>query len=139
MRGTLPATGPAPDADQRAQAEAAHMTLAPLGGALDWTAAHKGEVAASAAHLFQLSARLRPDLVHLNSPALGAFGPFHAPVLAACHSCVKTWWAAVKGGQPLPDDLAWRAALVELGYGNATALAAPRSPASATARQRWRR
>ena len=125
VRVTLAVPGPAPDGDQRTQAQAAGVALEPLGGALDWTAAHADEVAASAARLFQLCARLRPDVVHLNSPALAACGPFPAPVLAACHSCVKTWWAAVRGDDPLPDDLAWRAALVERGYGAADALMAP--------------
>ena len=125
VRVTLAVPGPAPDAEQLAQAEAAGLELEPLGGALDWTAAHRRDVAASAAHLLQLCIRLRPDLVHLNSPALAAFGPFHAPVLAACHSCVKTWWRAVKGDAPLLADLAWRAALVKRGYGSATMLMAP--------------
>ena len=125
MGVTLAVPGPAPDAGQRTAAKAAGLALEPLGGALDWTAAQPGEVAASAARLVQLCTQLRPELVHLNSPALAAFGPFPAPVLAACHSCVKTWWAAVKGQTRLPGDLAWRAALVEEGYGNADALVAP--------------
>ena len=125
VRVTLAVIGPAPDAERRTRAQAAGLELEPLGGALDWTAAHRRDVAASAARLLQLCARLRPDLVHLNSPALAAFGAFHAPVLAACHSCVKTWWRAVKGDAPLLADLAWRAALVELGYGSATMLMAP--------------
>ncbi len=77
---TLATLGPAPDDDQRAQAQAAGLALEPLGGALDWTAADEVEVAASAARLSQLAARLRPDLVHLNSPALAAFQPLSAPV-----------------------------------------------------------
>ena len=125
VRVTLAVPGPAPDAAQSAQAEAAGLELEPLGGALDWTAGHERDVAASAAGLVRLCAQLRPDLVHLNSPALAAFGPFPAPVLAACHSCVKTWWRAVKGDVPLPDDLAWRAILVGRGYAAATALTVP--------------
>ncbi len=125
VRVTLAVPGPALDDAQRAQAQAAGLALEPLGGVLDWTAAHRSEVAASAARLAQLATRLRPDLVHLNSPALAAFEAFPAPVLAACHSCVKTWWAAVKGETPLPSDLAWRAALAKLGYQNADALLAP--------------
>ena len=127
VRVTLAVIGPAPDALQLAQAIQAGLHVESLGGALDWTAGKEGEVAASAAELIALSAGHGPDLIHLNSPALAAFGSFPAPVLAACHSCVKTWWMAVRGETPLPDDLAWRAALMERGYGNAAALVAPSS------------
>ena len=125
VRVTLAVTGPPPDAAQRANAAQAGLELALLDGALDWTAADEREVAASAARLRALSAELRPDLMHLNSPALAAFGAFPAPVLAACHSCAKTWWTAVQGDTPLPRDLAWRAALTDRGYARADALVAP--------------
>ena len=102
VRVTLAVIGPPPDADARAQAEAAGLHVRDLGGELDWTADSEAEVAASAARLFALAADLRPQLLHLNSPALAAFGAFPVPVLAACHSCVATWWSAVKGDAPLP-------------------------------------
>ncbi len=125
VRVTLAVPGPEPDVAQLAAATDVGLAVEPLGGALDWTAADEAEVAASAVTLHALTARLRPDLLHLNSPALAAFGPFPTPVVAACHSCVKTWWSAVKAEAPLPDDLAWRSALVERGYANAQALLAP--------------
>ena len=75
--------------------------------------------------LAALTARLRPDVVHLNSPALGANARFPTPVVVGCHSCVKTWWTAVHGEAPLPDDLAWRAAMNRRGYQAADGLIAP--------------
>jgi glycosyltransferase involved in cell wall biosynthesis len=73
--------------------------------------------------------------VHLHSPALAADARFPSPVVASCHSCVGTWWEAVRGGQPLPADFAWRARLVARGCGNAGALLAPTAAfAAATAR-----
>ena len=125
LRVTLAVIGPAPSADGRIEAEAAGLHLRHLGGELDWTAASEPEVAASAAHLSALASELRPHLLHLNSPALAAFRPFPVPVLAACHSCVATWWSAVKGEAPLPPDLVWRARLTARGYAAADTLIAP--------------
>ena len=125
VRVTLAVIGPPPDPDACAQAEATGLHVRDLGGELDWTADSEAEVATSAARLFALAADLRPQLLHLNSPALAAFGAFPVPVLAACHSCVATWWSAVKGDAPLPPDLAWRARLTARGYAAADALLAP--------------
>jgi glycosyltransferase involved in cell wall biosynthesis len=55
-------------------------------------------------------------------------------VVASCHSCVGTWWEAVRGG-PLPPDFAWRTRLVARGCAAADALIAPTAAfAAATAR-----
>ena len=133
VRVTLAVIGPAPGAEACAQAEAAGLQVRDLGGELDWTADSEAQVAASAARLVALATELRPHLLHLNSPALAAFGAFPVPVLAACHSCVATWWSAVKGDAPTPPDLAWRARLTARGYAAADALLAPsRAFAAAT-------
>ncbi|HEY6432373.1 MAG TPA: glycosyltransferase [Acetobacteraceae bacterium] len=47
-----------------------------------------------------------------------------APVVAMAHSCVGTWWRAVRGGD-LPPDLAWRAEMTRCGLLNADVVAAP--------------
>src|SRR5437773_1032296 len=46
--------------------------------------------------LLQLAARVRPDLIHLNSYCHAVLS-WNAPVLVAGHSCVLSWWRAVKG------------------------------------------
>ncbi|WP_217433607.1 glycosyltransferase family 4 protein, partial [Caulobacter sp. S45] len=125
LRVTLAVLGPAPDEDRRRQAALAGLEVRGLGGELDWTAGDEAEVAASAARLSALVAELSPHLIHLNSPALAAFDSLPVPVLAACHSCVATWWSAVKGAAPLPPDLAWRARLSTRGYAAADVLLAP--------------
>ena len=51
--------------------------------------------------LLALEARTRPDVVHLNGYAHGAL-PWAAPVCVVAHSCVLSWWAAVKGGDAPP-------------------------------------
>ncbi len=101
------------------------LTLETIEGPLDWTAQTAAEVDLAGIRLAMLAARLRPDIVHLNSPALAASARFPAPLVQTCHSCVKTWWATVKGDQPLPADLAWRAQMTARGYDVADALIAP--------------
>ena len=47
--------------------------------------------------LQEIAAGFRPDVVHLNGYAHGAL-PWPAPVLMVGHSCVLSWWEAVRGG-----------------------------------------
>jgi glycogen(starch) synthase len=54
--------------------------------------------------LLALEERVRPDVVHLNGFAHGAL-PWSAPVVMVGHSCVLSWWRAVKGeAAPLEWD-----------------------------------
>ncbi|RKH55657.1 glycosyltransferase family 4 protein [Corallococcus aberystwythensis] len=63
---------------------------------LEWMDAPWDDVRAAGEWLLSLEARLSPDVVHLNGYCHGA-GPFRAPVLVVAHSCVLSWWEAVKG------------------------------------------
>ncbi len=124
IRTTLAVLGPAPSEDQRAMAEAAGAALIETGLSLDWTARDASEVKEAGSALARLAVQVRPDLVHLNSPALAADATFDVPVVAVCHSCVATWWQAVRGGS-LPEDFIWRTDLVRRGYASASELLAP--------------
>jgi len=74
------------------------------------------------------------DLVHLNAPAYAATVDFPVPVAGVAHSCVGTWWKAVRGSAPPPADFRWRMELVAEGYRACRALLAPsRAFAAATA------
>ncbi|WP_336488775.1 glycosyltransferase family 4 protein [Methylobacterium nigriterrae] len=131
---TLAVLGPEPSATQAARAEAAGCRLVGTGLPLDWTAAEPGAVIEAGDMLARTARAVGADLVHLHSPAFAAQTPFGVPVVAVCHSCVATWWAAVETG-PLPDDLAWRADLVGRGCRRSDALLAPSAAfAAATAR-----
>jgi glycogen synthase len=68
---------------------------------LEWMNDPWEDVALAGEWLLGLEARLRPDLVHLNGYAHAAL-PWRAPVLLAGHSCVFSWWRAVKGEPPPP-------------------------------------
>ena len=71
---------------------------------LEWMSEPWHDVEASGAWLLDLERRIEPDVVHLNGYAHGSL-PFAAPVLVVGHSCVLSWWRAVKG-VPAPPDWA---------------------------------
>jgi len=124
VRTTIAVLGPPPSADQQALAEATGAKLILTGLPLDWTAHSRHEVEEASRTIARIAAQIRPDLLHLNSPALAANAPFDVPVVAVCHSCVATWWQAVKGGS-LPEEFVWRTELVARGYASADRLLAP--------------
>ena len=122
---TLVVLGPSPSLVQRQAAEAIPgLELVATGLPLDWTAREPADVLETAAAVRGLARGRRADVVHLNSPALAAIGGFTAPVVGACHSCLATWWSAVKDG-PLADDFRWRARLLWQGLQACDALIAP--------------
>jgi glycosyltransferase involved in cell wall biosynthesis len=100
------------------------LTLIDTGLPLDWMAAEPAEILEAGAALRGLARAHRADLVHLNSPALAAIGGFAAPVVGACHSCLATWWAAVREG-PMPPDFRWRTQALWRGMLACNALMAP--------------
>ena len=73
--------------------------------------------------LLDLEARVRPELVHLNGYAHGAL-PFRAPKLVVAHSCVLSWWRAVKSEDAPPEWDTYRRR-VEEGLRGADVVAAP--------------
>jgi glycogen(starch) synthase len=62
---------------------------------LEWMDEPWADVQRSGEWLLDLAARFAPDVVHLNGFCHGAL-PWPAPVLIVAHSCVLSWWAAVK-------------------------------------------
>ncbi|MBP2299774.1 glycosyltransferase involved in cell wall biosynthesis [Azospirillum picis] len=133
-RVTLAVFGPSPHPDQAAAAAAVGgLELIDTGLPLDWTAADEATVRRTAVALGDLAARLGPDVVHLNSPALAADAGFEMPVVGVCHSCMASWWAAVRGGE-MPEDFRWRTDLLRRGYEACDLLVAPSAAfAAATA------
>ena len=132
---TLVTFGPQPSPDQLAEAEAIEdLTLVETGMPLDWLAKEPAEILECSAVVRGLARAGRADIIHLNSPALAALGGFSAPVVGTCHSCVATWWSAVRDG-PLPADFRWRTQALWQGMLACNALVAPtRAFAEATAR-----
>jgi glycogen synthase len=119
------ATEGAPLADDQAAAVAALPRVAHHGAAfrLEWMDDPWDDVARAGAWLLELERRTRPDVVHLNAFAHGAL-PFRAPRLVVGHSCVASWFEAVRGAPAGPAWDRYRRA-VRAGLAGATAVAAP--------------
>jgi glycogen synthase len=64
--------------------------------ALEWMNNPWRDVEAAGKCLLQLEHKSRPDLIHLNGYAHAALD-WRAPVLVVAHSCVLSWWRAVRG------------------------------------------
>jgi glycosyltransferase involved in cell wall biosynthesis len=129
---TLAVLGPKPSEDQQAEAESIPaLRLLATGLPLDWIAEEPRAVEQAGAAVAALAAETGADVVHLNSPALAAEADFPAPIVAACHSCVATWWQAVRSG-PLPPEFAWCTDRVRQAYARADALVAPTAAFAAT-------
>jgi glycosyltransferase involved in cell wall biosynthesis len=63
---------------------------------LEWMSDSWDEVDRAGEWLCDLASALRPDIIHLGSYSHGALR-WPAPVVLVAHSCVLSWWRAVKG------------------------------------------
>jgi len=121
----LAVLGPNASAAQRAEAGAIPgVTLLDTGLPLDWTASSRASLSATTAELQLHAVHMGARSVHLHAPALVGPDPWPMPVVTVAHSCVATWWRAVRGGK-LPPDLAWRAEAAGEGLRRADAAVAP--------------
>ena len=121
----LAVLGPAPNAEQRGEAGAIGglrwvATCLPL----DWLAETPDDLAFASHVLASVAKQSEVDTVQLHAPALVGDARWPAPVIAVAHSCVGTWWQAVRGGV-MPADLAWRAEATRTGLLRADAVVAP--------------
>ena len=69
--------------------------------ALEWMDDPWDDVDRAGRWLLRLAEEAGPDLVHLNGYAHASL-PWTVPTVAVAHSCVTSWWAAVRGGAPPP-------------------------------------
>lgn len=108
VRTSFAVLGPCPAPDQLQEAAAVpELALLNTGLPLDWTAPDAQALERAAHGLKTLADELGVDLVHLNAPALAGPAGFAQPVLSVAHSCLATWWSAVRRGPP-PEDFRWR-------------------------------
>jgi glycogen synthase len=85
---------------ERAQVgQLAHVELFESDFKLEWMALPWGDVAAAGDWLGDLAARCAPRLIHLNQFSYGALD-WKVPCLVVGHSCVYSWFQAVKGRLP---------------------------------------
>lgn len=100
------------------------LRLVRTGLELDWTARSAAELEGATTRLRTLAAEVGASSVHLHSPALVSGVPWPMPVVAVSHSCVATWWRAVRGGA-MPEDFGWRTEAAAVGLRRAGAVIAP--------------
>ena len=94
----LATMGQLPTDDQRAEAGAIpNIQLHESTFKLEWMANPWDDVARAGDRLLELERQFQPDIVHLNGYAHAACA-FHAPRIVVGHSCVLSWWRAVKKG-----------------------------------------
>lgn len=115
--------GTPPSPAQRTAARGAGLRLCESTFALEWMDEPWADLERAGAWLLDLEARLTPDVVHLNQFSPGALA-WRAPTLVVGHSCVLSWWRAVRGTDA-PDDWRRYRDLVAAGLDNATMAAAP--------------
>lgn len=118
----LATLGPPPTASQTAALP--DIELVETGLQLDWLSVNPREVTEAGHALARLADRQQADIVHLNAPALAAETPFDQALVAVAHSCVGTWWQAVRGGR-IDPDLGWRAQQTGRGLRMADRVIAP--------------
>jgi glycogen(starch) synthase len=90
---------------------------------LEWMSEPWSDVEAAGRWLLDLESRFRPSLIHLNQYSHGAL-PWKVPCLVVGHSCVYSWFEAVKGSPPGPEWQTYKRA-VRVGLKGADLVTAP--------------
>lgn len=90
---------------------------------LEWMDDPWRDVEKAGEWLLNLERRICPDLVHLNNFVHGAL-PWNAPTVVVGHSCVLSWWQAVKR-EPAPETWDRYREEVAAGLGAAGLVVAP--------------
>lgn len=110
VRVTLATMGNQPSEDQRRQAEQAGLMVYQSRWKLEWMHEPWDDVAAAGRWLMDLQRALVPDVIHLNSYAHADL-PWAAPVVTVAHSCVLSWFHAVRGREAGPEWNRYRSAV----------------------------
>jgi len=111
------------EAQRRACDAIPRLTVEESDFKLEWMPDAGADLAAAGRWLLSLEEKHRPDIVHLNNYAHVTL-PWRAPRLLVAHSCVLSWWRAVRRS-PLPADLSGYADLVATALRAADAVVAP--------------
>ena len=114
--------GPEPSDAQRQECARAIRSWTPL--PLDWMVEEAAALGDVGGTLLRIARETDADLLHLNLPSQAAGMSDDIPVVVAAHSCVATWWAAVKGTR-LPPHWHWQKQLTARGFARADAVVVP--------------
>ena len=115
--------GPPPSARQRAEArQIGHLLWLDL--PLDWMVEDEGALDSIPEVLGRLAEAHDVDLVHLNLPSQACGLDLPVPVVVVSHSCVPSWFRAVRGGD-VPANWAWQKTRNALGLAGADLVLVP--------------
>lgn len=103
---------------------------------LEWMDRPWHDVLCAGRWLLRIEEIVQPDLVHLNGYAHAAL-PWHVPKLVVGHSCVLSWWEAVRGGSA-PSSYDRYRREVSLGLTAADAVVAPSGAMRAALRRHYK-
>lgn len=117
--------GPQPSAAQ-AQEAGSIGRLVWLDAPLDWTTEDEQALDGIPELIAKLVYDNDVDLVHLNLPSQACGLMLDVPVVVVSHSCVVTWFHAVRG-TPLPEPWHWQQRRNRAGFDAATTVLAPSS------------
>ena len=113
-----------PPSDAQATEASAIGTLVWLDAELDWTGEGEERLDRISALIERLVRAFAIDLVHLNAPSQAAGLDVPVPVVAVSHSCVVTWFEAVRGSR-VPMSWAWHERRNRRGFERADVVLAP--------------
>jgi glycosyltransferase involved in cell wall biosynthesis len=121
---TVATMGPRPRDDQREAARRVPgLRLVESDYRLEWADTACNDVARAGSWLLELEAEVQPDIVHLNGYTHGSL-TFRAPTVVVAHSCVCSWWTAVRGGDAPAEWETYRRSVRD-GLSTAGAVVAP--------------
>ncbi|RAU82662.1 glycosyltransferase family 4 protein [Pontibacter arcticus] len=110
--------------EQRQQAEEiGTVTLHESKYKLEWMDNPWEDVEKAGEWLLQLKQEVQPDIVHLNNMVHGSLN-WGVPVVVVVHSCVMSWWRAVKG-EEAPKEWGTYREMVTKGLQAANMVVAP--------------
>jgi glycosyltransferase involved in cell wall biosynthesis len=119
---SLAVIGPPASSSQREQASG--LRLIDTGLPLEWLPTTPSEIRRAGEAIAALARTEGADIIQTCSAPLLADTAFDQPTVAVQHSCVASWWSAVRG-TPLPPEFVWRRDLTEAGLNRARAVVAP--------------
>ncbi len=130
-------SGPQPSAAARAAcATLGNVELRWCDLPLDWLVEDEAALRGTGALLQRIAAEWGAELLHLNLPSQAADLADGIPVVVVAHSCVPSWWQAMRGG-PLPAAWGWQLARNRRGLQRADAVLVPSAAHAAALRRAY--
>jgi glycogen(starch) synthase len=129
MRVVVAVMGPPPSPEDRRDADRAGLVVITRPYRLEWMENPWTDVERAGQWLLTLERMVKPDIVHLNGYVHASLD-WSRPVVVVAHSCVRSWWRAVKRSAA-PADLDRYTGAVKAGLAAADVVVTPSAAMSA--------